>query len=291
MILNGIEEMRKLLPSINLRDDSTRLDDFVLRAQQWVTDTIIGENLEGTLEIEVSENATDNHADLRLKVKRVIADKAYLMFGDEMNLQLGEAGMVVQNNQDMSAASSQRRDNLMRSLEDRLDHDCDTLVNYLMKNSVPHEDDPHLPYESWRDTEQFSYLTVAFLPTMKELHRHLPIKTSYAGHWEDFNESLLNVSIRMMDIAASYVSTAEIVRLRALYRENGLNEVQHQAVFRLQSVAAACIVDDQEQARKSAIGARTIMLDFLDYFTSFAASDCVNMSDVSFNAGHIVDTL
>lgn len=280
MILHGIEEIQKLLPSVNLRLDSTRLDDFMLRAQQWVADNIIGSELESALEGE------DHHADLCLRVKRVIAANAYLTFGDEMNLQLGEAGMTVQNNQSMSAASSQRRDNLMRSLEDRLDHDCDALVNYLLENSAEGK-----TYERWRDTEQFYYLTIAFLPTMKELHRHLPFKTSYTGHWADFNKSLLNVSIGMMDISASYVSAGEIVRLRELYRENGLNEVQHQAVFRLQSVAAACLVNDLQQARKSAIGARNTMLDFLDDFTSFAASDCVNMSDVNFDAGHIVDTI
>lgn len=286
MILNGIEEIRKLLPSVNLRDDSTRLDDFVLRAQDWATDAIIGSDLEDLLKSDIDEGTTDPHADLRLRVKRVIATKAYLLVGDEMNLQLGEAGMVVQNNQEMSAASTQRRDNLMRSLEDRLDHDCDALVGYLLKNSTDGE-----AYEEWRDTEQFLYLTAAFLPTMKDLRRHLPSKTNYTGHYADFYESLPNAGIGMMDIAASYVSAVEIVRLLELYRENALNEVQHQAVFRLQSVAAACIVNDTSQARKSAIGARNIMLDYLDDFTSFAESDCVTLPDVDFNAGHIVDTL
>lgn len=142
MILNGIEEIQKLLPSVNLRLDSTRLDDFMNRAQQWVSDEIIGSDLEDLLEIEVS--GSDPHEALRLRVKRVIATKAYLLFGDEMNLQLGEAGMVVQQNQDMAAASSQRRDNLMRSLLERLDGDCDALVGFLMKKSGSED-----PYDDW----------------------------------------------------------------------------------------------------------------------------------------------
>lgn len=291
MILNGIEKIQKLLPSVNLRLDSTRLDDFMSRAQQWVTDEIIGSGLEELLETDIADGATDNHVMLRHLVQRVIAQYAYIMFGDEMNLQLSEAGMVVQQNQDMQAASSARRDNLMQSLDDRLDHDCDALVNYLMKSSFAKEGEENAPYEDWRKTEQFAYLTEAFLPTMKELRRHLPFKTSYTGHWADFNESLPNASIGMMDIAASYVSSAEIVRLRKLYRENGLNEVQHQAVFRLQSVSAACIVNDREQAIKSAIGARTIMLDYLNDFPSFAESDCKTLPGVDFNAGHLVNTL
>ena len=286
MILNGIEEIRKLLPSINLRDDSDRIDDFISKAQSWVTDTIIGDGLEDLLEIDIADGAPDGHADLRIRVKRVIAEKAYLMFGDEMNLQLGEAGMVVQNNDTMSVASNDRRNNLMTSLQSRSDDDCDALVNYLMKNSTDGK-----AYEDWRETEQFAYLTVAFMPTLKELRRHLPFKSGYTGHWADFNESLLNMSVSMMDTASVYVSSAEIVRLRNLYRENGLNEVQRQAVFRLKSVAAACLVNDQAQAYKSAIGARQIMLDYLHDFPSFAASDCKTLPGVDFNAGHLVDTL
>lgn len=290
MILNGIEEIRKLLPSINLRDDSDRIDDFISKAQSWVTDTVIGTELETALEAAVNEG-TDIHANLRLRVKRVIAEKAYLMFGDEMNLQLGEAGMVVQNNKDMTPASSSRRDNLMRSLEQRLDDDCDALLSFLMKNCFPSTGEHPATYGEWVKTEQFAYLTVAFMPTLKELHRHLPFKSSYNGHWADFNESLLNMSVSMMDTASVYVSSAEIVRLRGLYRENGLNEVQRQAVFRLKSVAAACLVNDQAQAYKSAIGARQIMLDYLHDFTSFAESDCKTLPGVDFNAGHLVDTL
>ena len=289
MILNGIEEIRKLLPSINLRDDSDRIDDFISKAQSWVTDTVIGTELETALESAVNDGA-DSHANLRLRVKRVIAEKAYLMFGDEMNLQLGEAGMVVQNNKDMTPASSSRRDNLMRSLEQRLDDDCDALVSFLMKNCFPSTGEHPATYGEWTKTEQFAYLTATFMPTLKELRLHLPFKSGYTGHWADFNESLLNMSVSMMDTASVYVSSAEIVRLRVLYRENGLNDMQRIATFRLADVAAACLVNDQTKAYKSAIGARQTMLRHLDDFPSFAASDCKTLPGVDFNAGHLVNT-
>lgn len=177
MILNGIEEIQKLLPSVNLRLDSTRLDDFMSRAQQWVTDEIIGSGLEELLETDIADGATDDHIMLRHLVQRVIAQYGYILFGDEMNLQLSEAGMVVQQNQAMQAASTARRDNLIRSLWERLEMDCDMLVNLLMNTSTE-----GAAYESWRNTEQFAYLTVAFLPTMRELRKHLPPKSSWSQH-------------------------------------------------------------------------------------------------------------
>lgn len=288
MILDGISELRKLLPSINLRDDSHRLDDFAARAQAWVTDNIIGTELEELLEIEIEGN--DPHPRLRLLVKRVIADKAYLTVGDEMNLQLGEAGMVVQNNQSMSAASSQRRDNLMASLRERLDTDCDALVNYLTAHSVDRGETDAL-YPDWRGTEQYAYMAMAFMPTLGEVRRHVPQGLDYKPHWETMHNWRMGMSTAMMDLAASYVSTAEIIRLRELYRDNDLNGVQREAIERLRDVAVCLAVGDRQRATQAAIRAREVMLGSLDDFTEFAASSCVNLSGVDFDAGHIVDTI
>ena len=286
MILNGITKIQKLLPSVNLRLDSTRLDDFMLRAQQWVTDEIIGTDIEEVLEVDTKGNATDDHATLRLLVQRVIATKAYLTVGDEMNLQLGEAGMVVQNNEAMSAASSQRRDNLMRSLEERLDYDCDALTDYLIGASTD-----GAAYDYWRGTEQYAYLTVAFMPTLKALRRHLPSTAAFSGHWPDYHNTRLETSMAMMDTAASYVSMAEITRLRELYRDGDLNAVQREAVDRLRDVAVCLAVGDRQRAVQAAIHARDVMIGSMADFAEFAASDCVNLPGVDFNAGHIVDTL
>lgn len=286
MILNGIEEIRKLLPSINLRDDSTRLDDFISRAQSWVAENIIGTALEEMLEIDIAENAPDDHAQLRLLVKRVIADKAYLAFGDEMNLQLGEAGMVVQHNDNMAAASSERRNSLMASMNDRLDYDCDYLVGMLISASGTDG-----AYAGWRDTEQYAFLTVAFMPTLKEFKRHLPPKTNLMQHWEDFHNGRLNLSVEMMDLAGNYVSAKEIINLRDLYRSDSLSAMQIEAVESLRDVAACKFVGDGQRAMNAAIRARKVMLQSLSDFSEFANSDVFHLPDEDFNAGHIVDTL
>lgn len=288
MILNGMDTIKRLLPSVNLCNDSDSLDDFIARAQEWVTSKIIGSDLEGTLNASPSE--PDAHARLRLLVQRVIADKAYLMFADEMNVQLSEAGLVVQNNEQMSAASSARRDNLINSLNNRLDLDCNALVNYLLHKSLPEGQTAAL-YPDWRTTEHFTYLTEAFLPTLEILVLHIPFTKRYSNHWTDFYNNILNISLAIENIAGSYVSTAEIRRLRNLYRANNLNSVQEQVVSFLQSVGAACLVNDDFQARQMAIRARTVMLEHTSDFTEFANSNCANLSGVSFNEGNIVDTL
>ena len=286
MILNGIEEIQKLLPSVNLRLDSDRLNDFMSRAQQWVSDEIIGSHLEETLEAAVAEGAEDQHARLRILVKRVIAAKAYLTFGDEMNLQLGEAGMVVQNNEAVSAASSQRRDNLMKSLADRLDYDCDALVTYLMNNSVSNG-----AYASWRSSEQFKELTMAFIPTLKAMRSASPTGKADALRWNEFLTRIAAMHLGLFGIASQYVSSAEIIRLMGLYRNGGLNTVQKEVVANLCCVAAGSLYDERGYAVKAAIRARDIMLGSLADFPDFANSDCATLPDVSFNAGHIVDTL
>ena len=95
----------------------------------------------------------------------------------------------------------------------------------------------------------------------------------------------------MMETAASYVSTAEITRLRELYRDGDLNTVQHMAIEQLCAVAACRLAGDDRKAVAAAIRARNVMLGSLADFPAFASSSCVNLTGLSFDGGHIVDTL
>lgn len=283
MIINGITELRALLPSINLRDDSNRLNDHLLRAQQWVSGCIIGSAIETALEETPGE--TDSHEILRLLVKRVIAAKAYLFFGDEMNLQLGEAGMVVQNNEAVSAASFQRRDNLIASLEIRLDNDCDSLVDYLLTTSASGGS-----YAAWRSSSQFESLTAAFIPTLKLLRFSSPAGKNDI-HFGALLDAEQNMNDGIMQIASSYCSSGEILQLLESYREGSLNSAQMSAVRHLRCVAGGWLANDLAYARQAAIRARNTMLSSLEDFSVFDASTQKTMKEVEMNEGHIVNLL
>lgn len=286
MIVSTLEQVQKCLPSINFKVDIDRLTDFLDRGEQWLTDSIIGDAIRTTLNADVPQNSPDPHADLRKICSRVICEYAYLTVAAEMDLQLSEAGFVVQSNDKMSPASQQRTDRLISSLNMRMNIDCDELVKYLMAKSTG----DNAPYAAWRQTPQFEYLTRSFLSTRMQLSRHLTYGNNI-GNWQDFFNGIVMMANGINEFAADYVSMEEIIHLRDLYRRNEANEVQQAAIGMLQDVAADCFVKDSAGARQAAIRARRIMQGSPADFPAFEARDCMPLPDVSFNEGHIVDTM
>lgn len=286
MIVSTLEQVQKYLPSINFKVDIDRLTDFLDRGEQWLTESIIGDDIRTALNTAVVENTTDTHADLRKICSRVICEFAYLTVAAEMDLQLSEAGFVVQNNDKMSPASQQRTDRLISSLNMRMNIDCDELVKYLMDKSGGESP----LYGNWRNTPQFEYLTRSFLSTRMQLSRHLAYGNNI-GNWQDFFNGIVMMANGINEFAADYVSMEEIIHLRDLYRRNSANEVQQSAIGMLQDVAADCFVKDGAAARQAAIRARRIMQGCPDDFPMFKERGGMPLPEVSFNEGHIVDTM
>ena len=286
MIVSTLEQVQIYLPSINFKVDIDRLTDFLDRAEQWLTEHIIGTDIREALDAAIPEGQADPHAEIRKVCSRAICEFAYLTVSAEMDLQLSEAGFVVQENNGMVPASQQRTERLVSSLNLRLNMDCDELVNYLLANSKTTES----AYHAWRETEQFNYLTLAFVPTRMQLSRHLTYGNNI-GNWQDYFNGI-QLMAKGVDLTASpYVSLAEINRLRGLYRAGTANAVQLAAIGMLQDVAAATFVKDAKAAREAAIHARGIMLESKTDFTEFEASECMPLTGVHFNEGHIVDTM
>lgn len=286
MIVSTLEQVQKYLPSINFKVDIDRLTDFLDRGEQWLTDSIIGDAIRATINADVPQNSPDPHADLRKICSRVICEYAYLTVAAEMDLQLSEAGFVVQDNASFAPASQQRTERLISSLNMRLNIDCDELVKYLMDKSTG----DNAPYEAWRQTPQFEYLTRSFLSTRMQLSRHLTYGNNI-GNWQDFFNGIVMMANGINEFAADYVSMEEIIHLRDLYRSNAANEVQQAAIGMLQDIAADCFVKDSAAARQAAIRARRIMQGSPDDFPMFKERGGMPLPDVSFNEGHIVDTM
>lgn len=260
MIVKTLEQVQKYLPSFNLKVKVDRIFDFLDRAQLWLTTCIMGEAIETMLEADIAENSNDAHEKLRTMASRVICELAYETMIGEMDLQLSEAGFVVQNNQQMSPASQQRTDRLVQTLRSRMCTDCDNLVTYLMKTTA----------YNWYNTEQFTYLTEAFIPTLQMMRQYTG---SYQiTRWQEFYELLPKMVEALRDPVASYISTEEVDVLLTAYRSDSLSENQKK-VLRWIRMSIMAQVIGYGNFEHFAIEARQWMLKHESDFTAFVNSD------------------
>lgn len=284
MILSKITQATQFLPSLNLTLENNRFEDFFRSAQEWLVSHVIGDGLEATLEDEVGITDTDSHEELRLLCQRVIARKGLLAAIPEMDLQLTEAGFAVQQNDHFTPASAQRVDRLVAKLPGKIASDTDALVRYLLKNSGTNQS----AYSNWRGTDQFKYLTSAFLPLYEYFNRFaVPVAESYDEYYDTM--PILEEGMRI--VADYYVSNAEIDRLLEMYRDGELLDIHQQAVNRLSIVAAAARNKDINRARSAAIRARGIMLSSPDSFPEFKASSAYSAPTVNLDGGKMVNML
>lgn len=288
MILPDINTASQYLPSLNLTVNNARLTDFFDRAQAWVVEKIIGTDIEEDLEeiiIDPYEDGglmvepEDSHSELRKLVQRLIAVRAYMTAIPEMDLQLSEAGFVVQSNEYMSPASKERTANLIRSLELRLCEDADALVRFLWSNSTS-----QAQYAVWRDSDQFFFISSVFCPFCY-LYNQLQPPTARITNYVDFLEMLPKMDDAADTVVAAYVSSDELDRLLDIYRTNGLNNTQFKAVKKMLKAMTASVRGDKNMARCAAIEARNIMVNNLEHFPEFADSPCRNLPRTSFGNG------
>lgn len=286
MILSNIKEAGKYLPSLNLTLENVRLNDFFRRAQDWLTSHIIGTDIEELLEIDIAASAPDPHEDLRTLCQRVIAEMALTTAIPEMDLQLTEAGFAVQDNDDFSPASQARVDRLISKMPERIAADVDALVRFLLDNSNTSES----TYSDWRGTDQFKYLTEAFIPLMEQYNK-LALAAFKVTSYEEFYAAIPVMAREMQKVADYYVSRREVCRLRELYRDGEALQVHRMAIAELKSMAVATYAHDTKCARNHASCARDIMLDDPDNFPMFKASPAFTQKDFSLDGGKTVNFL
>lgn len=286
MILSNIKEAGKYLPSLNLTLENVRLNDFFRRAQDWLTSHIIGTDIEELLEIDIAASAPDPHENLRTLCQRVIAEMALTTAIPEMDLQLTEAGFAVQDNDDFSPASQARVDRLISKMPERIAADVDALVRFLLDNSNTSES----TYSDWRGTDQFKYLTEAFIPLMEQYNK-LAVAAFKVTSYEEFYAAIPVMAREMQKVADYYVSRREVCRLRELYRDGEALQVHRMAIAELKSVAVATYAHDTKCARNHASCARDIMLDDPDNFPMFKASPAFTQKDFSLDGGKTVNFL
>lgn len=284
MILSTINQAHRFLPSLNLTLENHRFTDFFARAQAWLTSRVIGEDIETVLESYMGPVDDDPSTDLFTLCQRVIAEKALLDAIPEMDMQLTEAGFAVQNNDDFAPASSQRVDRLMATLPERIATDVDAIVRFLTKNSNTDE----APFRNWRGSEQYSYLTEAFIPLFDQYNK---LSIPPAKAYDEFYAAIPTMAREMQKVAAYYVSKQEVCRLRELFRDGEALQVHRQAIAELKTVAVAAYHKDMTTARNAAVCARDIMLASPDSFPMFKASDAFTLETVNLDGGRMVNFL
>ena len=288
-IVTTLEQVREILPSYNLKTTgsmTTRMNDFLVTAQAWVVETIIGETLEQyVLSILGSDTQTADQLALLKHLRRVICVKAYLTAIGEMDLQLSEAGFVVQMNDKMSPASQQRVDRLTASLEERLARDCDRLVDWMI-----HSDRTITgAVNQWKGSEECAYLTQAFMPTMAELKRacrNMPV-----GKWDDFHALQPTLHDILYSTVANYVGSEQIDTLLELYRDDDLVSSQRSVIRMIRMAIGAEAEGLYDNARHFAATARNHMLSHLEDFADFAESENRNMPGIDFGDGAVANLL
>ena len=291
MLVKDLRQAQSILPSINLKVDASRLEDFFERAQDWVADCILGDDLIEQLESgSDGSGAEDQDAALRKLTCRVICEMAYLAAVDELNLQLTEAGFVVLNNQNMSPASMQRTDALKQSLQSLVNGDCDALVNHLLKFSLEHSDDGHDIYKDWRGIEQYAYLTSAFMPTMAIMRQNT--SETQTQTWKGFYELIPKMVNALNTTVASYVSADEIETLLELYRDRLLDDNQRKVLRWIRFSVMADISGNHDNACHFAITARNYMIQYESSFREFVNSDRYHLpAPFDFGDGTVANAL
>ena len=288
MIVSTTTAMQKHLLSFNLKiekAEDNRFAPFLQRAQEWATEHILGEDIEETIEIDLSPGQANPHERLMALAGRVISEQAYLSSIAESDLQRSEAGFVVQMNEKMSPASQQRVDRLIQSLNERLNWDCDALVNYLLRHSTD-----GAAYEDWRGTRQFAYLTDAFIPTMAVMRQHAGQNT--VQRWQGFHDLQPKLAMALRTTVAGYVGIDEVETLLELYRDDEMLDVHKKALRWISMSVLGEASGDLEAAVRFAIEARGWMLRHESDFPEFVGSDRYELPEpFSFGDGTIANAL
>lgn len=285
MIINSIQELSRFLPSLNWKIESTRLNDFIDRAQEWVTEKIIGTDIEDLLEADMAEGQEDPHAELRKLVGRVVAELAYLTAIAEMDLQLSEAGFVVQSNDAVSPASQQRTDRLVASLKERLTTDCDAVVRYLWKNSGEGK-----TYENWRGSFQFTYLTAAFIPRLEIVRQHMPTGCPVTD-WRQFHDLIPMMAQSLKTTVAEFCSIEQIETLLEAYRDGELLSEHRSAVRQMEMAVVSDAFGRHDDAVHYSIEARSYMMKHESSFPDFVASDKYTRPELEIGDGTVANLL
>jgi hypothetical protein len=263
MIVTGISQMKRYLPSIEMKGEPEVFNGALEAAQEKLVDELLGIDLE-----ELLEDHPESHPLLLPKVKRVISLSAFLSSIAEMDLVLTDAGFAVISNQDMAPASRERVDALKLSLQVKLDEATDRLISYLYSTST---------YDDWRGTEQFSRLSDALIMTFIDFKDSAVLNNItlpfYPKTWGDFYRLNSALNVALMTNVASYISKDYALELLEKIKDREmLLPAEKAALKHIKCAICAYALGDGKTGQDQTMAALAVMKSNIDDFPTFAAS-------------------
>lgn len=262
MIVANYTEMKRFLPSVEMKGAPTVFDDALETAQEDLVSAIIGTDLETLL-----EQRNNDDARLLKMCQRVIAIDAFLTSIPEMDLVLTDAGFGVVSNQDIAPASKDRVQALKISLTEKLDAAKDRLVSFLLSSDK---------YNDWRWTEEFARLSDGLVFTFAEfkdlaVYNRITAEV-YPKSWDDFLKLNGALNVALMTNVAKYISTEYAEEILEKLRDDETFLPSEKAALKLIKIATiAYALGDSDTGTQQAIKAATYMAANKDDFPTYNA--------------------
>lgn len=284
-------DIKLYLPNINWKTETSRLDDFLNTAQQMVTYRILGTEIESALETPIGQNDTDTHPVLRSLVKRAICQTAFLDAIPILDLQLSEAGFVVQSNQAVSPASKERVEKLKEGTAQRKSQALDILTRFMLDNS--RADDS--AYHNWRGTEQFEYLSSGMIFSVDEYKRNFATVKSFQEvvmTWDGYYKMIPKMKTVIHGIVAEFISDEYVKELLEKKRDNEtMVPIEREVLEYVCLATVAGSIDNEQLAKSMAIRARNIMENHIDSFATFRNSPVFDKHGLKLGDGAVANLL
>lgn len=272
MIIREINKLKKYLPAVALNCDFSQFEDALQVSEDSITTRILGEEIrlliDGSLSSETSE-----HKPLTVLVERVICNQAFLASIPELDLILTEQGFAVSDGAGYTPASRQRVDKLSGNISSKLNEALDALVLYLVKSKK---------YASWRETEQFNYLSMALVYTFSEYCRHSPVSDKSPKNFSEFYNLIPSLYTALYQVVAPYLSSAYMDELVEKVRDNKIIlPVELSVLSLVRDSVCLHVAGSVDIAHEKILAALRIMKKDIELFTTFASSPEAQSLDIA----------
>lgn len=263
MLVQGYNDMKPFLPSVEMKGTPHIFDDALEVAQESLVLEILGCGLEADLE----EFADKDKKLLRL-CQRAISLSAFLKVIPDLDLVLTDAGFAVVNNEKVTMASRDRVEALRNGTAVKLDDAKDAVVDYLVRTAA---------YDYWRESEPFSQLVGALMLSFRDFKSAAVYSNATADafprSWTEFHDLLPAMNVALMTEAASYISEEYALELVDKLRDRTpMNAAEKKVLHSLKVALAYSVTGDSESARKTILATYSFMKGAPAQFPTFAAS-------------------